>query len=280
VKPTISAACSVPFAPCDIGAFELATQADVSVTKTATSPIVAGGDVTYNITARNAGPIDAAAVQLNDPLPSNATFKSLTRPSGWTCTTPAVGNTGTINCSKSSLVVNAADAFTLVVHLPSSLGDGTQICNSANISTTTADPQTANNTAAACGTVTTRADLRLTQTSSTTGKAGKGTATFMLTVRNDGPSDSQNVALVATSSLFIGPPPATVTASPNATCTVAESTVSCRWTSLAAGASDTVRIDVPWKSAVGSVCDTATVAAGTVDPDAINNSSSVCIGKK
>jgi uncharacterized repeat protein (TIGR01451 family) len=268
------------FAPCDIGAFELATQADVSVTKTTTSPIVAGGDVTYSITARNAGPIAAAAVQLTDPLPSSATFKSLTVPSGWTCSKPAVGNTGSISCSNPSLAVNAADAFTLVVHLPSSLGDGSQICNTANISTTTTDPQTANNTVSACGTVTTRADLRLTQTSSTSGRAGKGTATFTVTVRNDGPSDSQNVALLATSSLFIGPPPATVTASPNATCTVAESTVSCRWTSLAAGASDTVQIDVPWKSAVGSVCDTATISAGTVDPNAINNTSSACIGKR
>jgi len=268
------------FPACDIGAFELATQADVSVTKTATSPIVAGGDVTYNITARNAGPVDAAAVQLNDSLPSNATFKSLTVPSGWTCSMPAVGNTGTINCSKPSLTVNAADAFTLVVHLPPSLGDGTQICNTADISTTTSDPQVANNSATACGTVTTRADLRITQSSSTTGRAGKGTATFTLTVRNDGPSDSQNVALLATSSLFIGPPPATVTASPNATCTVAESTVNCRWTSLTAGTSDVVRIDVPWKSAVGSVCDTATLSAGTIDPNAINNTSSACIGKR
>jgi len=268
------------FPACDIGAFELATQADVSVTKTTASPIVAGGDVTYTITAKNAGPIAAAAVQLNDPLPSSATFKSLTVPSGWTCTKPAVGSTGSISCSNLSLAVNASDAFTLIVHLPSTLGEGTQICNAANISTTTSDPQAANNSATACGTVTTRADLRITQTSSTTGKAGKGTATFALTVRNDGPSDSQNVALLATSSLFIGPPPATVTASPNVTCTVAESTVNCKWSSLAAGASDTVRIDVPWKSAVGSVCDTATLSAGTIDPNAINNTSSVCIGKK
>ena len=75
------------------------------------------------------------------------------------------------------------------------------------MSTTTSDPQTANNVATACGTVTTRADLRLTQTSSTTGRAGKGTAAFTLVVRNDGPSDSQNVSLVASSSLFVGPTP-------------------------------------------------------------------------
>jgi hypothetical protein len=57
--------------------------------------------------------------------------------------------------------VNAVDAFVLVVHLPSSVADGTQMCNTATVSTTTSDPQTANNSAAACGTVTTRADLRL-----------------------------------------------------------------------------------------------------------------------
>jgi hypothetical protein len=48
----------------------------------------------------------------------------------------------------------------------------------------------------------------------------------------------------------------------------------------AAAATGTASIAVPWRSAVGKVCDTVTVSAGTIDPIATNNTSSACIGKK
>lgn len=266
--------------PCDIGAFELINQADVSVTKTMTSPIAAGADVTYRIDAGNAGPVDAQNALLTDTLPSGATFKSMTIPAGWNCTTPAVGSGGSIGCTNASFAVAANVTFTLAIHLPSSMAEGTQLCNAVNISSTTADPQSSNNSAMACGAVTTRADLALGQSATTSGHGGKGTASFTVAVTNRGPSDSRNVALTANSSMFVGPPPATVVASPLATCSVAGSTVTCIWTTLAAGATETVTIDVPWRSAVGQVCDSATVAAGTTDPNAINNTSSVCTGKR
>lgn len=126
----------------------------------------------------------------------------------------------------------------------------------------------------------TRADLALTQSVAIKGKAGKGTATFTMTVHNNGPSDAQNVSMVATSSLFVGPPAPTVTSSPVGTCTTAGSTVTCNWTSLAAGTSATATVAVPWRSAVGQVCNDGTVSAGTFDPNAINNNRSACIGKK
>jgi hypothetical protein len=160
------------------------------------------------------------------------------------------------------------------------MSDGTQLCNSAGVSTTTVDPILSNNTAQTCGSVSTRADLALTQSVVTDGKGGRGTATFTMTVRNNGPSDAQNINMVASSSLFTGPSAATITTTPAGTCTVAGGTVSCTWTSLAVGAVSTATIAVPWRSAVGQVCNNGTVSAGTFDPNAINNSAGACVGKK
>jgi len=255
------------------------TKANLALTKTGPSAPIAGSNVIYTLTATDIGPSDAQTVTVSDTLPAGTTFVSLATPAGWTCTTPAVGVTGTISCTTGTVAAGAAAAFTLVVHLGSSVANGTQLCNTASISAATLDPIPSNNSSQTCGTVQTSADLALTQTDSKIGSPGNGTATFALTVTNNGPSDSQNIALVANSSLFTGPA-AKINASTGGTCTVAVSNVTCTWPSLAFGASDTVTISVPYRSAVGSVCDSGTVSAGTPDPNAKNNNSTVCLAKK
>jgi len=150
--------------------------------------------------------------------PSGTTFQNLTAPASWNCTTPAVGGTGSITCSTTTLSATASVAFTLKVHLSSSAADGAQLCDTASVSTTTTDPAGSNNSSQVCGTIRTLADLALSQKATTSGSAGKGTAMFSLTLKNNGPSDSSNISVVATSTLFVGPPPLTVTASPGGTC--------------------------------------------------------------
>ena len=90
---------------------------------------------------------------------------------------------------------------------------------------------------------------------------------------------NQNVKLTASSSLFSGPPRSLVTTG-GGTCTVNNSNVICTWATIPYGTTDTVTIAVAWLSAVGSVCDSATVGAGTPDPNLTNNSSNVCAAKK
>jgi hypothetical protein len=41
-----------------------------------------------------------------------------------------------------------------------------------------------------------------------------------------------------------------------------------------------VTVSVPWRSSVGQVCATGTASSGTTDPNAANNTASVCVGKK
>jgi uncharacterized repeat protein (TIGR01451 family) len=255
------------------------TKADVSITKTGPSSPTAGTDVAYTISARNAGPSDAQTVAVSDTLPVGTTFQSLISPVGWTCTKPAVGGTGAINCTKATLPAGSTATFTVTVHLGPSAGAGSDLCNTAAISTATTEADATNNSSQTCGSIRTLADLSLTQTVSTTGKPGKGTATFTLRVTNLGPSDATNVSLAATSSLFTGPAPA-INVPSGATCSVSVQTVTCSWTSIALGAHPQVTISVPWRSSVGSVTMTGTVTAGTPDPNAINNVATSVIGKK
>src|SRR5438128_2741717 len=89
---------------------------------------------------------------MSDPLPAQTTFLSETHPAGWTCTTPAVGSTGTVSCTAASLASGATATFTIVVQV-SSIASGT-ISNTATVnSASTSDPNTANNSATATTTV-------------------------------------------------------------------------------------------------------------------------------
>jgi len=52
----------------------VATSADLSLTKTdAPDPVGVGNNLTYTLTAANAGPSDAQAVVVTDTLPANVT---------------------------------------------------------------------------------------------------------------------------------------------------------------------------------------------------------------
>jgi len=72
----------------------------------------------------------------------------LTMPAGWTCNQPAVGASGPVQCSIASLPVGGVATFTLTVALADcSTPNGSAITASANVTSTTADPNVAPNNA-------------------------------------------------------------------------------------------------------------------------------------
>jgi uncharacterized repeat protein (TIGR01451 family) len=79
--------------------------------ETASAPVVAAGaNVVYTIVVTNNGPNQSQNVVFYENIPANTSFQSIgTVPTGWTCTTPAVGGTTPINCSIASLA-NAGTA--------------------------------------------------------------------------------------------------------------------------------------------------------------------------
>jgi len=127
---------------------------NLSVTKTdSPDPVQAGENITYTIDVKNSGSADAQSVELNDSLPTNTTFVSLSEPSAWTCTEPSVGSTGNIRCTKSSLAPGDGRTFTLVVKVNAGTASGTIISNTATVTSNPADTDSANNSATATTTV-------------------------------------------------------------------------------------------------------------------------------
>jgi endo-1,4-beta-xylanase len=124
--------------------------ADLSVTMSAgAGSVLSGQSVAYTITVTNNGNEDAASLTLTDTLPSGATFQSVTAPAGWTCSSPAVGGTGTLSCTAAALANGGTAQFTLMVGVPCGTTNGAVLMNSANIASTTRDPNPdpTNNTA-------------------------------------------------------------------------------------------------------------------------------------
>jgi uncharacterized repeat protein (TIGR01451 family) len=130
--------------------------ADLGIIKLASADeVLPNSDVTYTITVTNGGPDPAPNATLNDPLPGNLTFVSLSSPVGWTCTTPVVGTNGTVNCTNPSLPFTNGQTFTLVVHVPTETPAGTLYSNTATISTTASDANSENDSSTASTTVVT-----------------------------------------------------------------------------------------------------------------------------
>ena len=114
--------------------------ADLSLTKQASSDRVSpGAQVTYILTAANAGPDDAAGAVITDPLPAGATFVSATSSQG------ACSGTDTVTCALGTLAAGAGATVTITVQTQSS----GELVNQATVTSATPDPDLSNNTASA-----------------------------------------------------------------------------------------------------------------------------------
>jgi uncharacterized repeat protein (TIGR01451 family) len=122
--------------------------ADLGVSQTASpNPVTTGSNQAYAISVVNNGPGDAVSVSLTDSLPTGTTFQSMTVPANWSCTTPGAGFPGTVTCTTPTQPAGSTANFTLVVNVSCPDADGARLTNTAAISSTTDDPNAANNLA-------------------------------------------------------------------------------------------------------------------------------------
>ena len=264
---------------------DVATQADLSLTKTtAAGPVLAGETVAYTITVANAGPSDSQTVAMTDVVPANTTFVSDAQTSGptFTFTNPAVGGTGTITGAIGTLALGASASFTVVVLVSPSTPAGTIISNTADVTAATNDPNLANNSQTVTTAVATQADLSLTKTTAAGPVLAGDTVAYTITVANAGPSDSQTVAMtdvVPANTTFVSD---TQTSGPTFTFTNpavgGTGTITGTIGTLAFGASASFTVIVLVSSSTPSgavISNTATASATTFDPNLANNSQTV-----
>ena len=114
-----------------------AQSANLALAKTGA---MSGGNAVWNLSVGNQGPNAAQNVVVTDVLPSRVSFVSAP---GCTYT----GSTRTVRCELASLAQGGAASFTITTSV-SGKGNG-WITNTAQVSSSTPDPNTANNTATA-----------------------------------------------------------------------------------------------------------------------------------
>jgi uncharacterized repeat protein (TIGR01451 family) len=125
-------------------------EADLAITDTAPSSVTTGSTITYTIVATNNGPDPASNVNIGTVVRHGTTFNSVSVSAG-TCKAPVPGGQGIVTCTASNLASGGSITETLTVNITA--GSGTVIRDTANVSSATFDPNTANHEARATTTV-------------------------------------------------------------------------------------------------------------------------------
>jgi len=242
--------------------------ADLAISKTTATTTAGPGDtITYTISVTNNGPDAANDVVVTDTLPSSLLFQSLTPAAGFTCTTPAVGTTGSITCLGGPIANAATVTFTLVTTIsPSASGS---IANSASVAGSDADSNGSNSSVVSPGIVVATADVAISKTTNASQAVTGDTITYTITVSNAGPDSAQNV--VVTDNLPSGLQ--FVSAVPSQGSCSGTDPFTCNLGTLAASSSATITLQVLVTATSGTISNTASVTSDTDDGDPADNSS-------
>lgn len=249
----------------------LTPQANLSLTKTSVGNFIAGQNGVYTLTVANAGPSNAGALTVIDTLPAGLSFVSGTG-TGWSCSAIAQ----IVTCTNpSGLVVGATSSITLTVRIGTITA--TSITNTATVSSTTTDPNVANNTGTALTSIFGVPDLTISKTHTGTFVRGAN-GSYTIAVSNSGGAATTG-AVTVTDTLPAG---LTLSGTPSGTgwiCTTTSTTAfSCtRSDALNASSSyPTIAIAVTVnQNAADSVTNTATVSGGGESNTGNNSSSAV-----
>lgn len=167
-------------------------QINLGVTKqfSPASP-VAGGPITYTFTVSNTGPSDASNVTLVDSGASNFTPNSVNL-------TACNVSSGTLHCTWPTL--GAGQSFTVIVSgiLDASTVEGTLVTDTAIVDATETDTNPANNTATATATSVEQSDVSIQKSPVSSAFVAGKTASYGITVINNGPSLARNVVVTDT----------------------------------------------------------------------------------
>jgi len=239
----------------------VAGSANLGITKIdSPDPVTVGSNVTFTINVTNAGPSAANNVTVTDMLPVSLTHVSSTSTQG-SCgfTSP------TVTCNLGTL----ANGGTATITLVATANTAGSVFNTANVSATESDPNTANNTATSNTAVNPpSADLSLTKSASPAVVTTGSNITYTLIASNAGPQSATNVTLTDTLPAGV----VFVSATPSqGTCSQAAGVVTCPLGTVAVSGTATTTIVVTTTTA-GTLTNNASVSGTESDPNGANNS--------
>ena len=251
---------------------------DMTLTVTdAPDPVAAGANYAYTITARNNGPAAAASQTIAFTVPAGACVRSVPTGTGWSCT-PGSGYplcSGAISCTRNTALASGTNAPALTVPAVGNIGGS--ITAAFQVSSPLPDGNPANNTATATTTVTGgSSDVSITKSASPTTVAVGSNVTYTLTPRHNGGEPPGTLApnvITVTDTLGAGLSFVSATGS-GWTCTLSAPVVTCTRPGPYTGGNytnmPTIAI-VATVTAVGTIANTASIAAPETDPVPANN---------
>lgn len=242
----------------------LTAGADLALTKSGSpASVIAGGEVTYTLTVRNAGPSPSTNFQVIDTLPAGfAVVPGSFSGTGWTF------NYGTTTATHAGSLANGMTR-TFTFRAKANVSSGA-VTNSARVAAIgTPDPRPDNDVATANTVVTTGADVTVAMVASPAPAATDGPVVFTVTAENLGPEASSGVSVTGqlpAGFSFTG----TGSLPSNWTCTSPTPTAfSCSRTgAMPAGSKDILQIQATAPATPGNVTATVQIqSALTPDPN-------------
>lgn len=235
-----------------------APAADLSVSQTvAPTQGTVGNNLTYSVTVTNNGPATASSVALTVSFsgPAIAVFSVV--PSQGSC-----NNFSSVSCSLLNLSSGASALITIVV-TPNS---GGTLTSTAAVSSAQSDSNSTNNSYILNTNVSGGVDLSITQLALPDPVTAGNKLTYTINIVNAGSATATNVTLTDTL-----PSGATfASATPQNSCALFNSIVTCQLSNLASAANTTVAITVI-PAAPGIINNTAVVSANEADSNPADN---------
>ncbi len=168
---------------------------DLSITKSGPQTIVAGNKVIYQITVSNSGPAIAQNVIVRDVVPANLTFS----PVGSDISCVLNNQTNTVECNLGSVAPgNRTVNIAFDTPTPQQCSTNTlNVVNTATVTSTSQDPNTANNASNVVQTNVTcpQGNLNITKTANQSQITRGDTVSYTITVSNSGQGTVQNVVV-------------------------------------------------------------------------------------
>jgi uncharacterized repeat protein (TIGR01451 family) len=233
--------------------------ADLKVAKTADKTNAGVGDtITWTVAATNDGPSAATGVTITDDFPAGVTFVSASTAAG-PC--PLVGTQ--VSCSVGALASGQTVTATITGTVDVAAAE-TPVVNAARVTSTTFDPDTANNLSSVSTAVGKSIDLSTSAVVSKTNANVGDELLYTFTIGNAGPS-------TATGATFTHTLPANVTFVTSTTsqggCSVAAGVLSCALGAIPSGGSATVTAKVTVDQAAAGTTINARGAVSGAEPD-------------
>jgi uncharacterized repeat protein (TIGR01451 family) len=251
------------------------TEADLSIDKMDfPDPVIAGEQLTYEVSITNNGPSTARDVSLAEELPPEVTFVDASISNGGTCEVLEVPPL-TVECQLNDLDPGESVLVFVTVLVDPSVLDGSLIINTATASSSTTDPDEANNTVSEDTTVNAEADLMIEKDINFPTGSASTTIIYFIKVTNLGSSDAQDV--VVTDYL-----PSVTTNGGKQKVEFVFATEGCQYDEtthtvtynqgvLAAGDVIELEIHIQVSGSPGLITNTVEVSSPTDDPDMTNN---------